>query len=682
MESSSTSTTPPTPPPHISLGLEEDDDVLPRRFLRLGSRHLLAYGGDNGNVTCLSNKEFVIVQRYDDGVRALAVSKDGRRLAIGFETGETKVYAFDDYNDMNDDDTTTKFHPFVRQAMERKAKPTKDDEDDVLLLMSQDVDDDALEDNSFLGPEFSSPIRDLLFLDNTAEDDDYQLAIASEEGMCIVNATNFEKLSESAHVLEREAKEHHDNGGIRGFALQGNVLASLAMDGRLCLWDAKEHKLLLREKLTCITKKDVGEVHDADAYDRSCRPLFVPINDGNKVAVGTPGNLTPFLRRWDGDKKEDHEFDPSAFDEAGIGHIETIVAMAVTPEGFVVTSGRDNRLVLWKCQNNDSSTALEKKWKAVQRFELESPATDLCLMDNQLYAACSKGNCYMLDLDKYLVDKKSTGTPTSSVLKSKKKDALDDDDDDVDFASSEGPKTSYGVRFVDEEADEDNDEKEPKADPETQTNDEDVFHTAIDENMDSNFGMEDIANTHQQLMPSTFGRMQRKVEPQEAFSPSETFPDNDDELRRFLCWNHIGSATILEGNDDVNTVDIHFTDSAFKKSISFTDGVGLILGSIGEEGGIFASGLQNIDDEEDAGNDMDDFGGWKMSEQTKAALRRDQKKNKKGGEESEPKGSQVLFYKYESLENKRFPIWSINLPDGEEVVGVSCGIGWSAVMTR
>ncbi|KAG7356256.1 minichromosome loss protein Mcl1 related protein [Nitzschia inconspicua] len=658
---------------HLSLGLE-DDEVHPRRFLRLGT-NLLAYGGDNGNVSCFrsgntANGEFLIVQRYDDGVRAMTVSKDGKRLAVGFETGETRVYAFDDY-DIND---KSKFHPYIEKAMSRKSTEVDGDTDNN-LLQSQDV-DDSLEDESFLGPEFSSPIRDLLFLEQT-EQGDYRMVVASEEGMCIVNASNFEKMSNSPHLLARESKEHHDNGGIRGLALFGGTLASLAMDGRLCLWDVEEYKLLVRETLTCISKKDVGEIHDADAYDRSCRPLLFSGSDTSMVVV-TPGNLKPFLRLWNNDKKEEQEFEPSAFDEAGIGHIEPIVAMLVCSNNWIVSSGRDNRLVVWRCRN-EKDAVLDRKWIAVHRFELKSPATDLYMMDNKLIAACSNGNCQLLDAKPFSDGKKGSSTPTS-VLKSKSMDAPSDEDEDIDFGSSEEPKSNKGVRFVDDEADEDDGQNADVAGGGDDSRQLDAFEKS-ENNINHNDSIEDLIDTHHEMVPSLYSRMRRKVEPQESFSPSETFPDNENEVRRFFCWNHIGSATILEGEEDVNTVDIHFTDSAFKKSISFTDGVGLIIGSIGEEGGIFASGLQNGDDEDDVGNDMEDFGGWNMSEHTKAAVRRDQKRNKKGSDNGEPKGSQVLFYKYESLENKRFPIWSINLPDGEEVVGASCGIGWSAVAT-
>ncbi|KAL3919412.1 MAG: hypothetical protein SGILL_003767, partial [Bacillariaceae sp.] len=280
--------------PHHSLGLLEDDDdgVHPRRFLKLPSGQLLAYGGDQGNVTCLvpgtaaKQPTFVIAQQSDDPVRSMAVSHDGKRIAIGNDTGSTQIFTYDDYVMMEGE-----LHPYVKKAVERHANKKNKDSTNDDLMMSQDLMFDV-EDESFQGPAFSTPVRDLVFLPN-AENGDYRLAIATEEGMCIAHVTSFQKLCDSPHLLEREAKEHHDGGGIRGLSINdsGDVLASLAMDGRLCLWDVKDMKLLAREDDICVTRKDVGEVHDGDPLDRACRPVF-----HNNNVIATPGKLAPFMR--------------------------------------------------------------------------------------------------------------------------------------------------------------------------------------------------------------------------------------------------------------------------------------------------------------------------------------------------------------------------------------------------
>jgi hypothetical protein len=56
-----------------------------------------------------------------------------------------------------------------------------------------------------------------------------------------------------------------------------------------------------------------------------------------------------------------------------------------------------------------------------------------------------------------------------------------------------------------------------------------------------------------------------------------------------------------------NTVDISFTDSAFRRPFSFTDHINFILGSLGEDGGIFASNLQQEDEQDD---EMDEIVGF------------------------------------------------------------------------
>ena len=324
----------------LSLGLEDgnDTDDQPRRFLRLPSGHLIAYGGDNGNVSCLLPEEiaaennaseknkFVIVQRYEDAIRCIAVSKDGKRLSIGFDTGKTLIHCFDEFicqeNHSYAANTKLPVHPYVQQALV-KAQTTEESYGDNFLL-SQDCDSNHNDLDYFAGPDLGAPARDMLFIphkksDNKASSSStYMLAIASEAGMFVIDVTNKEIMDGCDHWLEEESKESHDQCGIRGLnagivetcsskSTDGSksrqeiiVLASLAMDGRLCFWDFTNKKLLQREDALCVPKKDVGEIHDADAYDRSCRPIiFHPNKNGGQksdLIIGTPGKLIPCTR--------------------------------------------------------------------------------------------------------------------------------------------------------------------------------------------------------------------------------------------------------------------------------------------------------------------------------------------------------------------------------------------------
>jgi hypothetical protein len=151
----------------LSLGLEDgnDTDDQPRRFLRLPSGHLIAYGGDNGNVSCLLPEEiaaennaseknkFVIVQRYEDAIRCIAVSKDGKRLSIGFDTGKTLIHCFDEFicqeNHSYAANTKLPVHPYVQQALV-KAQTTEESYGDNFLL-SQDCDSNHNDLDYFAG---------------------------------------------------------------------------------------------------------------------------------------------------------------------------------------------------------------------------------------------------------------------------------------------------------------------------------------------------------------------------------------------------------------------------------------------------------------------------------------------------------------------------------------------------
>ncbi len=64
---------------------------------------VLPYGGDDGIISLLPRGEkgwptIVALRRYDDEVRALAVSPDGLRVAVGFDDGSTKVYSYDGWS--------------------------------------------------------------------------------------------------------------------------------------------------------------------------------------------------------------------------------------------------------------------------------------------------------------------------------------------------------------------------------------------------------------------------------------------------------------------------------------------------------------------------------------------------------------------------------------------------------
>jgi chromosome transmission fidelity protein 4 len=148
-----------------------------------------------------------------------------------------------------------------------------------------------------------------------------------------------------------------------------------------------------------------------------------------------------------------------------------------------------------------------------------------------------------------------------------------------------------------------------------------------------------------------------------------------------MCWNHIGSVTLLQGESGVShsSIDIDFTDSAFRRPISFTDNMGFILGSVGEDGGIFATDLNEDDDDDMDRDDENVVEGLNMSETVKAALKKSQRKRM--AKDGKAAGSSIYFNRFDTFANPRDKDWYLTLPDGERALGCACGEGWAAVIT-
>jgi chromosome transmission fidelity protein 4 len=134
----------------------------------------------------------------------------------------------------------------------------------------------------------------------------------------------------------------------------------------------------------------------------------------------------------------------------------------------------------------------------------------------------------------------------------------------------------------------------------------------------------------------------------------------------------------IDGN---NLVDISFHDNAGlvggRRPITFTDNVGFILGTLGDEGGLFASDLMEEEDDDDEFDEDGLTAG--LSEATRKAVKRSRKKL--NGHDS-AKGSSVYFHRFDTFGKTSDKDWVYALPDGERVLGCATGSGWCGVMTR
>ena len=105
--------------------------------------------------------------------------------------------------------------------------------------------------------------------------------------------------------------------------------------------------------------------------------------------------------------------------------------------------------------------------------------------------------------------------------------------------------------------------------------------------------------------PNTTTAILQPARPQSQlpFTPSSSplhYTDDGLKAPQILCWNHVGTVTSRpdsRGRDSV--LDITFKDSASRTSITQKDPHGFIVGSLGEEGGIFATDLKDGDDDSD-----------------------------------------------------------------------------------
>ena len=297
------------------------------------------------------------------------------------------------------------------------------------------------------------------------------------------------------------------------------------------------------------------------------------------------------------------------------------------------------------------------------------------------------------------------GTGNKSRISKKSDSAETDSDDDVDFGGDDdkatGAKSSNkNNRFVDDEADEDDDDN---VEGEDITKDDDANSAAaekdespadevgagglddfvVDDDAADGFPPadddDDDGRDGGDLQPYSRrrGAAYDAPEMQPAFAPSST--PLSASTTRILCWNHIGTLTIRDDGPN-NTVDINFVDGAFRRPVTFTDNLNFIVGSLGEDGGIFASDV--ADDDFDGSDDIDDMvDGLNMSDATKRILKRSNRRKKKGGSDDAPKGSSIYFQRFETFGPIKDKDWVLTLPDGEMALGCACGEGWAAVAT-
>ncbi len=277
----------------INLAWPQDVNLL-RRFVRGAKGEIWAFAAVDDDSAIYNVGSTEMVREFDDGaVRAIAVSSDEKRIAIGFDDGSLNIYT-----------------------------------------------DGALK-SCFAAPYREGLLRDLKFHPRYP----YWLAVASEQETELINIETEETVK-SESVLKDEVMTAHNGSGTRSieFHLHSDskvIMTTLSLDGRLCYWDVSgkptDWCLLHCEKSRCITKEDMSEVLGADPWDRACRVSHTSLS--NNIVSVLPGETFVQLRRVDGTSVEDCS-------GSDVEHTESIV-IALVRRQQVVTSGRDGTLILW-----------------------------------------------------------------------------------------------------------------------------------------------------------------------------------------------------------------------------------------------------------------------------------------------------------------------------------------------
>ena len=388
----------------FNLNLEKSASSC-KRQLTLHSNYLLANGGSNGTITSLdmntvikvnsspagsennstSKLAFRVIKQFDDAVCALAFSSDGLRVAVGYDNGQVRIFMFTkEQVESSGDDGTAGDHPFILNTKKRHPSngddgaslpdDKEDDDDDLLddmLTMTQTQPDDNFEPNvsssslgslssSFvLSRRFDSEVRCLSFQPVTGNKYYLGIALESSPGFTIADVTSSKS---EAFYLEQDSIAQYQQAGVRhlSFSPDGQTLATLGCDGRLCIWNTPsknssdpelDWELYHADKFN-VAGVDAGVF--AEVGDKAMVCIWSP--DGN--VLGVSGSKDLQIRRKCGDANEAVD-DNSWLKKdrlvlASDAEVGEIVAIAFDPLnlGFVVTSFKTGKVGIWKLKDD------------------------------------------------------------------------------------------------------------------------------------------------------------------------------------------------------------------------------------------------------------------------------------------------------------------------------------------
>lgn len=593
-------------------------------------------------------------------VSAFACSCDGQRVAVGYKDGSTRIFSFT-ADSLILSRKESSLHPFFTLG---GVANTDDDKDEVACVA---------------GPRFQSCVRDMAFDPRSSGENGYFLALASEEYTCGVCVVNLSSDMSERYLLDCSSRY----GGVRSLAYTPTVendtvlLVALGMDGKVtfytCMgleqpdlyWDVLHH-----ETTPAIPLKDIGEMMTnteevpSTPDDSMAVALFskaaVPVwsSDGSILAI--PGSFDVQIRLREDVTKRYYLFSSATRKE---GHYTGEIVACTMHQELLVSVGRDGTACIWKLNQDtvkrllqdpslsNTTTSLGHFHKAMNTGSYPTSISFLSHASQVRNAVCIQSATGECQLHTDLLTTAAAVTSEESSMqhdkrKKNKHKILEENESDQESIRFDTQPTRKPNLYVDDAAKEDDEEEslalnEAHSAAETALSDgaatlefNDDFPHADDD---------DLEFKEEALVPSSYTHYSLP-KPQEAFAPSSTPLHHEAiDARRILCWNHVGVAT--SRNDTMRggkIIDINFTDvlsgGGFK---TFSDAYGFEIGSLSEEGSIFATYPEDSDT-----------------------------------------GSRIYYFRFETIGLQNKKDWTMILPNGEGVLGCACGEGWAAVVTK
>ena len=310
----------------LTLNLEESPS-LSKRDLILFQNHILAIGGENGNITAAplsSSQEFKVVHQIDDPIQCLALNSDGSLMALGLEDGSVDIYTFD----LED------VHPLL--------KPLAKNEDD-FFTQEEDAFESSLIPAFKLEQRFDSPIRALQFC---PEKNLLAVATESSPGFAVFD------------IQETSSQCMYQEDGLNGartvvYAPDGKTCVSLGLDGKFYFYSvdpSKDYELDWDQVYTTQTlaDKDMGQF--GTVLEKSRRVAYS--SNGNIVAFSGSRDLH---LRFTNDLKKERMVLKTLEDEQGQKDDIVTVVFDPSDDHYVVTAAQNGEVCLWKLHQSDVS---------------------------------------------------------------------------------------------------------------------------------------------------------------------------------------------------------------------------------------------------------------------------------------------------------------------------------------